>query len=227
MRRKILACLLLIIVLLTAAFAEAQQPAKVVRLAYFIPGSGTATPERREAFLQGLRDHGYVEGKNLVIEYRYAEGKAERLQEQAAQIISLKPDVIFTGSPQAVLAVKALTTTIPIVFAAVGDPVGFGVVASLAKPGGNITGIANLTPELSGKRLELLKESVPNMTSVAVLWNPASQGHPKILKVIEEAASALRVKVHSLAVRSREDFNGAFQSATKSRVEASCRSATH
>jgi len=220
MRRKILACLLLIIVLLTSAFAEAQQSAKVVRLAYFNPASPSANPGRREAFLQGLRDHGYVEGKNLFIEYRWGEGKAELLQEQAAQIVSLKPDVIFAGSPQAVLALKAITTTIPIVFVGIGDPVGFGVVASLASPGGNITGVANMTPELSGKRLELLKESVPKIASIAVIWNPASQGHPKILKVIEEAASVLKLKVHSLAVRSPDDFDGAFQAVSKSRAEA-------
>jgi ABC-type uncharacterized transport system substrate-binding protein len=199
--------------------AEAQQSAKVVRLAYFSAGSPTASP-RREAFLQGLRDHGYVEGKNLFIEYRWSEGKAELFQEQAAQIVALKPDVIFASAPQAVLPLKAMTTTIPIVFVGVGDPVGFGVVASLAKPGGNLTGISNMTPELSGKRLELLKESVPKITSVAVIWNPTSQGHPKILKVIEGASPALKLKVYSLAVRNAADFDGAFQAASKSRADA-------
>jgi len=122
------------LLLALSPYVEAQQPARVVKLAYFRAGSPTANPGRREAFLQGLRDHGYVEGKNLFIEYRWGEGKAELLKEQAAQIASLKPDVIFAGSPQAVLALKAITTTIPIVFVGIGDPVGFGVVASLASP---------------------------------------------------------------------------------------------
>ena len=215
---RILSCLLLVAFLFSSA--DAQQSAKVVRLAYFNPGSPAATTGRREAFLQGLRDLGYVEGKNLFIDYRWAEGKAELLQEQAAQVVNLKPDVIVAAAPQAVFALKALTTTIPIVFVGVGDPVAFGVVASLASPGGNITGVANMTPELSGKRLELLKESVPKITSVAVIWNATSQGHPKILKVIEQAAPALKLKVHLLAVRSPDDFDGAFQAATKSRAEA-------
>jgi putative ABC transport system substrate-binding protein len=170
--------------------------------------------------LRGLRDQGYVEGKNLVIVYRWAEGNAELLQEQAAQLVSLKPDVIFTASPQGTLAAKKATATIPIVFVGIGDPAGFGVVDSLARPGGNITGVANMSPELSGKRLELLKESVPKITSVAVLWNSSSQGHPKVLKVIEEVALALKLKVYPLAVRSAEDFDGAFQVAAKFRVHA-------
>jgi len=199
---------------------KAQQPPKMTRLAYMGPGSPTATLGRREALLQALRDHGYVEGKNLVIDYRWAEGKPELLQEHAAQLVSLKPDVIFTGSPQGTLAMKKATATIPIVFVGIGDPVGFGVVASLASPGGNITGIANMTPELSSKRLELLKESAPKIRSVAVFWNSTSQGHPRILKVLEEVAPALKLKLYPVAVRSAEDFDGAFQAVEKSRVDA-------
>jgi putative ABC transport system substrate-binding protein len=158
----------LLVGLTFASLGEAQQPPKTTRLAYLGVGSSTANASRREALLQGLRDHGYVEGQNLVIEYRWVEGNAELLPEQAAQLVSLKPDVIFTASPQGALAMKVATATIPIVFVGIGDPVGFGVVASLASPGGNITGIANMTPELSGKRLELLKESAPKISSVAV-----------------------------------------------------------
>jgi putative ABC transport system substrate-binding protein len=202
------------------SYVKAQQPPKMTRLAYMGPGSPTATSGRREALLQALRDHGYVEGKNLVIEYRWAEGRPELLQEQAAQLVSLKPDVIFTGSPQGTLAMKKATVMIPIVFVGIGDPVGFGVVASLASPGGNITGIANMTPELSSKRLELLKESVPKIRSVAVFWNSTSQGHPRILKVTEEVAPALKLKLYPVAVRSAEDFDGAFQAVEKSRVDA-------
>jgi putative ABC transport system substrate-binding protein len=191
----------------------------MARLAYLGVGSPTANPGRREALIQALRDHGYVEGKNLVIDYRWAEGKPELIQEQAVQLVSLKPDVIFTGSPQGALAAKKATATIPIVFVGIGDPVGIGVVASLASPGGNITGVANMNTELSGKRLEMLKESTPKITSVAVLWNPSSQGHQQILKQIEGIAPALKLKLYTLAVRSAEDFDGAFQAVAKSRAD--------
>jgi putative ABC transport system substrate-binding protein len=220
MKNIIVTLLLIAFFFALCSSVKAQQPPKMTRLAYMGPGSPTATPGRREALLQALRDHGYVEGKNLVIDYRWAEGKPELLQEHAAQLVSLKPDVIFTGSPQGTLAMKKATATIPIVFVGIGDPVGFGVVASLASPGGNITGIANMTPELSSKRLELLKESAPKIRSVAVFWNSTSQGHPRILKVLEEVAPALKLKLYPVAVRSAEDFDGAFQAVEKSRVDA-------
>ena len=219
--RKILVVLHLALCSLALCFsAEAQQPAKMARLGYLGVGSPTANPGRREAFLQGLRDHGYVEGKNLVIDYRWAEGNAELIQEQAAQLVSLKPDVIFALAPQGALAAKKATATIPIVFVGIGDPVGIGVVDSLARPGGNITGVANMNTDLSGKRLELLKESAPKITSVAVLWNPASQGHQQILKEIEAVAPGLKLKLYPLAIRGAEDFDGAFQAAAKYRADA-------
>jgi len=217
---KILAWLMVGSCILPPFVVGAQQPPKLARLAYLGVGSPTVNPGRREALLQGLRDQGYVEGKNLVIDYRWAEGKAELIQEQVAHLVSLKPDVIFTGSPQGTLAVKMATATIPIVFVGIGDPVGFGVVDSLARPGGNITGIANMSPELSGKRLELLKESAPKIGSVAVFWNSTSQGHPKVLKVVEDLAPALKLKLYLLAIRSAEDFDGAFQAAGKSTADA-------
>ncbi len=212
--------ILVVTLVMGGVMVEAQQVGKMARLAYLGVGSPTRNSGRREALLQGLRDHGYVEGKNLVIDYRWAEGKAELLQEQAAQLLSLKPDVIFTGSPQGALAVKMVTETIPIVFVGIGDPVGIGVVATLARPGGNITGFANMSPELGGKRLELLKESAPKIMSVAVFWNSTSQGHPRVLKTIEDVAPALKLKLYPLAIRTAEDFDGAFQAAAKPRAEA-------
>ena len=200
--------------------AEAQQPRKIARLAYLGVGSPTVNPSRKEALLQNLSDQGYVEGKNLIIDYRWAEGKTELLQEHAAQLVSLKPDVIFAGAPQGALAAKKATSTIPIVFVGIGDPVGIGVVASLARPGGNITGIANMSPELTGKRLELLKESAPKIMSVGVFWNSTSRGNQRILKTIDDIAPALKLKLYPLAVRSAEDFDGAFRAAAKFRVHA-------
>jgi putative ABC transport system substrate-binding protein len=204
---------------MAASVVSAQQLGKMARLAY-LGTSPTANPGRRQALLQGLRDHGHVEGKNLVIDYRWAEGNVELMQEQAAQLVSLKPDVIFTGAPQGTLAVKKATATIPVVFVGIGDPVGIGVVASLARPGGNITGIANQSPELAGKRLELLKESAPKILSVAVFYNPTSQGNQGILKTMDDVAPALKIKLYPLAVSSAEDFEGAFQAAAKSRADA-------
>ena len=159
--------------------AEAQQAAKVARIGYL---SNLATsPHLREAFRQGLRDLGYVEGRNAVIEYRDAEGKFERLAELAAQLaaelVALKVDVIFVGGGTRVtLAAMQATKTIPIVFAGVGDPVESGLVTSLARPGGNVTGLSTIAPELIGKRLELLKQAVPGVSRVAVLWRPGALG---------------------------------------------------
>ena len=217
---KNLTWLMAIFYLAMVPASQAQQPGKMARLAYLGVGSPAANPGRREAFLKALRDHGYVEGKNLAIDYRWAEGNAELIQEQAAQLVSLKPDVIFALAPQGALAAKKASATIPIVFVGIGDPVGIGVVDSLARPGGNITGVANMNTDLSGKRLELLKESAPKITSVAVLWNPSSQGHQQILKEIEAVAPGLKLKLYPLTVRSPEDFDGAFQAAAKSRADA-------
>ena len=168
----------------------------------------------------GPADLGYVEGKNIVIEYRWAEGKAERLSELSAELVSLKPDVLFTQSPQGALAAKKATTTIPIIFLGIGDPVGIGIIASLARPGGNITGLTNFSSELSGKRLKLLKESVPKISVVAVLWNGTSPGHPVVLKETEVAARSLGLTLQPLEVRIPDDFDGAFQAARSGRAQA-------
>jgi putative ABC transport system substrate-binding protein len=201
------------------ASVQAQQ-LKRVPLVGFLAASSSPNSPRLEAFRQGLRDLGYVEGKNIAIEYRWAEGKPERLVELAAELVSLKPDVLFIQSPQAVFAAKKTTTTIPIVFLGIGDPVGIGLIVSLARPGGNITGLTNFSAELSGKRLELLKESFPNVSVVAVLWNGTSPGHPGVLKETEGAARSLGLKIQALEVRSPDDFDGAFQAATSGRAQA-------
>src|SRR5262245_55031240 len=148
------------VLMVCGAHVDAQEPKKVARIGYLAFGSPSAIPARIEAFQQGLRELGYVEGKNIFIEWRSAEGKQDRLPSLTAELIRLKVDVIVTNGPYSTRAAKAATVTIPIVMAAVGDPVGDGIVASLARPGGNITGLSSVAPELSGKRLELLNEIV-------------------------------------------------------------------
>src|SRR5713226_5324038 len=187
------------------AVAQAQQPGKVPRIGLLIPGSQSAFSMRTEAFRQGLRELGYVEGKNISIEYRYAEEKMDRLPDLAAELVRLKVDVIVTVGP-GTRAAKQAASAIPIVFAAVTDPVGTGLVASLARPGGNVTGLTNLSEDLDGKRLELLKETVPNITRVAHLWNPES---PK--SGMQAAAQALGLQLQSLQVRSANEFDRAFE----------------
>jgi putative ABC transport system substrate-binding protein len=175
---------------------------------------------RVEAFRQRLRELGYVEGKNLVIEYRYAEGKLERLPDLAAELVRLKVDVIVTsGIPPSSVAKKA-TATIPIVFAASSDPVRGGLVSSLARPGGNITGLSNIAQDLNGKRLELLKEAFPKVTRVAFLWQSSGTRGNRELTDMEAAAKALGLKLLSLPVRGLDDFEGAFARAKKDRAQA-------
>ena len=155
--------------------AEAQQAAKVARIGYLATNLA-GNPRGRDAFRQGLRDLGYVEGRNVVIEYRDAEGKIERLPALAVELVALKVDVIVTASTVAALAAKQATRTLPVVFAVAADPVTEGLVTSLARPGGNVTGLSNLAPELVGKRLELLKQIVPGVTRGAALWHPGALG---------------------------------------------------
>ena len=189
--------------------AEAQQSAKVPRLGYLSAGLSSPTPARTEALRQGLRELGYVEGQNIVIEYRFAEGKLGRLPGLAAELVRLNVDVIFTYGTPPVQVVKKETTTIPVVMVS-GDPVREGVVASLARPGGNITGLANLTPELVGKRLELLKEIVPQISRVAIIWNPDDPGSGLRMRETEAAARALGIKIQSLEVSGSNDLEKAF-----------------
>jgi putative ABC transport system substrate-binding protein len=200
--------------------AEAQQPKKVPRIGYLSATSPSVNPTRIEAFRQGLRELGYVEGKNIIIDWRYADGKLDRLRELAAELVRLKVDVIVTGGPTTTPAVKEATTTIPIVMGYDNDPVGSGFVASLARPGGNITGLSALSPELSGKRLELLKEIIPRLSRVAVLGTSTQPGNAQALREVELAAGAFGVKLQYLDVRDLKDIETAFRAASKGRADA-------
>jgi putative ABC transport system substrate-binding protein len=198
---------------------EAQQPARIFRIGILLPASASSYSAWVEAFRQRLRELGYVEGKNILIEYRYTEGKYERLPDLAAELVRLKVDVIVTTG-RAVLAAKKASPTIPIVFAAALDPVGGGLVSSLARPGGNITGLSVMAPDLDGKRLELLKEAFPKVARVAFLWEPGSRGGNLPLTEMEAVAKALGVKLQSLEVRSLDDFDGAFARAKREGAQA-------
>jgi putative ABC transport system substrate-binding protein len=202
--------------------AEAQQAAKIARLGY-LSLNLSGNPHTSKAFLQGLRDLGYIEGRNVVIEYRDAEGKLDRLPALAAELVALKVDVILAVStPQALIA-KQATKTIPIVFASAADPVTSGLVTSLARPGGNVTGLSFLAPELVGKRLEQLKQAVPGVTRVAVLWQPGGYGErteQDMLKEAEVAARALGVRLQFVEARGPEDFDRAFSDMTRARADA-------
>ena len=198
--------------------ARAQQPKKVPRIGFLAAPSQSFFSARAEGFRQGLRDLGYIEGKNIVIEYRYAEGKRDRLPELAAELVSLKVDVIVASGAGG-LAAKNTTQTIPIVFASVPDPVATRLVDSLARPGGNVTGLSNLAPELSGKRLELIKEAVPKITRVAFLWS-SGPGNRVTEKETQAAAKALGVQFQSLEVHDSKDFDTVFEAATKNRAQA-------
>ena len=200
------------------AVAQAQQPARIPRIGILVPTSAAFFSARLEAFRQRLRELGYVEGKNIVIEWRYAEGKLERLPDLAAELVRLKVDVIVTAGP-GILAAKKASPTIPIVFAAAPDPVGAGIVSSLARPGGNITGLSQMSPDLDGKRLELLKEAFPKVARVAFLWEGGSRGNPALTEM-EPAAKALGLKLLSLEVRSLDDFKSAFARAKREGAQA-------
>jgi putative ABC transport system substrate-binding protein len=217
LRKTALGSILFAGALLAVAFTvEAQQQKKIPRIGYV---SSDFNSTRIEAFRQGLRDLGYVEGQNIVIEHRYAEGNLDRLPALAAELVRLKVDVIFAETTPAVQAAKKATTTVPIVTVS-GDPVGFGFVASLARPGGNITGLANLSPELVGKRLDLLKEVVPRVSRVAVLFNPDSPGAALRMRETEAAAPSLGIKLQPVEVRGPNDLEHAFSAMKKERAGA-------
>ncbi len=208
--------------LLAAPLAAAQQAAKIARIGY-LGNNPAASPHLPEVFRQGLRDLGYVEGRNLVIEYRDAEGKFERFPALAAELVSLKVDVILVGNTLAALAAKQATKTLPIVFAAASDPVASGLVTSLARPGGNVTGSSLLTPELVGKCLEQLKQAVPGVSRVAVLWQPGAMGERSdkdMLKGADVAARALGVRLQSVEARGPADLDRAFSDMTRARAGA-------
>ncbi len=200
------------------ATAEAQQPKKVPRIGVLFAATPSANSERIEAFRQGLRERGYVEGKDILIEQRYAEGNFDRLPALAADLVHLKVDVIVSASSAGTRSLKEATNTIPIVTTSDTDPVGNKFVASLARPGGNITGLSVLAPELSGKRLELLKEIVLKLSRVAVLGTSTNAATAQVLREMELAAPALKVQLQYLDVQGPKDIETAFREATKGRA---------
>jgi putative tryptophan/tyrosine transport system substrate-binding protein len=201
------------------ASAEAQQAKKIPRIG-FLSASSPGPDPRIEGFRQGLRELAYVEGKNIAIEWRYAEGKGELVPKLAAELVQLNVEIIVTGGTNVTRAAKNATKTIPVVMASDADPVGNGFVASLARPGGNVTGLINLHAGLSGKRLELLKEAIPGILRVGILWNPETPSSVSGFKETQEAARTLAMQLQSLEVRSIDDFAGAFQAATKAKSRA-------
>jgi putative ABC transport system substrate-binding protein len=198
------------------AVAEAQQSKRVPRIGFLFGATPSANTGRIEAFRQGLRDLGYIEGKNIVIEERYAEGKLDRLPALAAEVVSLKVDIIVTGSSPATHSAKNATVTIPIVMAQDPDPIANGFVASLARPGGNITGLSNLSPELSGKRLEILKEIIPRVSRVAVVGTSTQPGNAQALRETKVIAETFGLKLQYLDALNRSDIDTAFRAAAKS-----------
>jgi len=204
--------------------AMAQQAAKLARIGYLASNlAGSGPVHLLEAFRQGLRDLGYVEGRNVVIEYRDAQGKLERLPALAAELVALKVDVIFAPGTQHALAAKQATTSIPVVFADIADPVARGLVTSLARPGGNITGLANLQTDLVGKWLELLKQAVPRLNQVAFLWEPGylpERAQRDLQERAEAAAKAAGVRLRFVEVRGSADLDRAFSDMVRARVDA-------
>jgi putative ABC transport system substrate-binding protein len=200
--------------------ADAQQAKKIPRIGFLESGGADRTKSRLAAFQQGLQELGYLEGKNILIEQRHAGGKFERLPELAAELIRLKVDVILAGGAPAAHAAKQVTTTIPIVMGNAADPVGTGLVASLARPGGNITGLSDFFAGVVTKRLELLKEVVPTASRVAVLLNPANPTNPLQLKLIQDIAPALGVTLLPFEARGPEDIDRAFTAMRKERAGA-------
>jgi ABC-type uncharacterized transport system substrate-binding protein len=210
------------LLLMGSLVAEAQPPAKVPRVGYLSATSRADVRSQRslEAFRQGLRDLGYVESQSIMIEYRWADGKYERLPDLAAELVRLPVDVIVTGIVPAILAAKNATSTIPIVMTVVVDPVATGLVASIARPGRNITGSSIMAPELVAKQLELLREVVPQVSRVAILWNPANPGNAPQLRQAEVAARALGLRIQPLEVRDPTAIDRTFMLMTRERAGA-------
>ncbi len=226
--RQIKTVLLLIgFVLASIHFAEAQQPKKVHRIGFLFNTSSSALALRMDAFRQGLRELGYVEGKTILFEYRYAEGKFDRLPDFAAELVRLNVDIIVVSGGRPTAAVKNATATIPIVVGSAGDLLRAGLIASLAKPGGNITGSTVSSADVSGKRLELLRETVPTATSIAVLWHPNPGDRPKGItsdwdEVVETETEARRVgvRVQSVEVKDPDGFDSGYAMMTKQQAKA-------
>jgi putative ABC transport system substrate-binding protein len=203
------------VLVVAGAVAQAQQAKKIPRIGYL---SAASSPS--PAFMQGLRDLGYVQGKNIDLVFRTTEGKSEGYSDLAAELVRLNVDILVVGGNTAIRAAKKATSTIPIVMLSVGDPVGLGLVASLARPGGNITGLSQMSPDLTGKRVELLKEILPKVKRVAFIWDPANPGMTLRFKEAQTAATALGVALQSLEVRRSNELPTAFAAATKEQAEA-------
>jgi putative ABC transport system substrate-binding protein len=224
MSSKFLFWLLTTVLLTTAPFADAQQAGKILRIGFLDTSTASGSAVLVKAFLQELSKLGWIEGKNITIEYRFAEGKSERLPELAADLVRLKVDLIVVAATPPALAAKSATTTIPIVMTSAGDPVGEGLVASLARPGGNVTGFSSLSPELNTKRLEILKDAVPKLTRVGLLRSPgvsASIARDLQLKELRPAALALKLKLEEIETQlDAKAFESAFQTAKQKQVGA-------
>jgi ABC-type uncharacterized transport system substrate-binding protein len=208
------------VMFLSAPVVTAQSPAKAARIGVLVNGTASTSAASYEAFRQGLNELGYVDGRNIVIEYRYAEGKPERFPALAAELVRLKVDLIIANGDQGIRAAKQASQTIPIVVAVAGDLVGSGHVASLARPGGNITGQTAFFVELSAKRLELLKTAFPKVSRVAILWNSNNAANVAGLKESEGAARVLRIELVPLDVRRSDDFASAFPAVLRARADA-------
>jgi len=218
--RTLVIAALLLAVTAAGPSVDAQQAPKIAKIGYLSATTPAAAGHVVEAFRQALRELGYVEGKTLVLAVRYGQARSERLPELAQELLGLKVDVIVTANDVVTAAVKRETQTIPIVMANSIDPVGTGFVASLARPGGNITGLSNISSELSGKRLELLKEAVPGLSRVALLWNPDVRGAVLDYKETEAAARSQRLELQSVEVSRTEDLDRAFSAVTNQRAQA-------
>ena len=220
MKKRIVLSVIAILILASLHPAEAQQPAKIQRIGILLPNPPSLSPMLLEAFRQGLRENGYFEGQNIEIEYRFGDGKSDRYPDLAAELVRRNVDVIVTSSTRAIRAVKNATSTIPIVMAAVADPVGTGLIASLAHPGGNVTGLSMRSPDLSGKRLQLLKEVVPRVRRVGILWNPANEGNTVSWQDTQTVAQRIGLKLQSIEVRTPPDFDRGFEALTKIPADA-------
>jgi len=216
MKRAALTVVLALGLLATPLAAEAQQAMKVYRIGVL----GNENNPPWDGFRRGLRDLGYVDGRNLSMEWRWSEGKPDRFPALAMELVALRPDVIVASGTQGVRAAMEATSAIPIVMTTSSYPEKIGLVKSLSRPGGNVTGLSNVGPELSGKKLELLKEIAPKVSRVAVLWNPASTVEPLALQELLTAAPAVGVEIQSVEVRSPDDFSAAFAAVSSSRVHA-------
>ena len=203
-------------------FAEAQQSAKIARIGFLsaLSPPPVTSPANKDAFLNALKELGWIEGRNMTIEYRWAEGKYDRLPALAAELVGLNPDVIVTNASRAAVAAKHATNTIPIVFDVMAEPVSMGLVSTLAKPGGNLTGVSGFGPELSGKQVELIREVVPRLKQLAVLANPSSLGAASAIQEIEKAAAAIGIRTHVVDVEQPAELEAGFERIAKWRAEA-------